>query len=227
MIQYSNRMPVPPEDWLSDTPPETGSDGAAANGAAGDGATSPKQGTVIFIGGYGDGRNIGDDGIVSRYADTFRNAHDNLDVQYFPWDQADKIRNYAASLSPGTDVSIVGHSYGADTGAQVAQSLGRQNIPVNTLVTIDPVGHGWTDGFMSNVANNSARWVNVQAQPPSWNRSDWVAFGGSRVGSDVSPYVDDFIVSPGHHEDFWPMMDTSFSGKQSPKDIVVSGIPAP
>ena len=183
-------------------------------------AQAPKQGTVVFIGGFGDGDKIGDDGIVSAYAKPFHDQNPNVDVQYFPWDQGKQIQDYVKSLPAGTDVSIVGHSYGGDTAAEVTQSLGQQNIPVGKLITIDPVGHGWNDGFMSNVAKNTDRWVNVQADPPSWNRSDWVAHIGSQVGTDVKPYVDDFIVSPSHHEDFGAMMDTAPSSGQSPSDAV-------
>lgn len=181
---------------------------------------TPKQGTVIFIGGFGDGGKIGDDGIVSAYAKPFQDQNPNVDVQYFPWDQGKQVQDYVKSLPAGTDVSIVGHSYGGDTAAEVTQSLGQQNIPVNKLITIDPVGHGWNDGFMSNVANNTDRWVNVQADPSSRNRSDWVAHIGSQVGTEVKPYVDDFIVSPSHHEDFGAMMNTAPQGGQSPSDAV-------
>jgi|GEM_PF-2604214 len=214
MAKPTVQLPDWPDAWNSDSPaPET--------------AQAAKQGTVIFIGGLGDGDQIGDDGIVSAYAKPFSDQHPNLDVQYFPWDQGKQVQDYVKSLPPGTDVSLVGHSYGGDTAAQVTQSLGQQNIPVNTLVTVDPVGHFWGDGFMSNVANNTDRWVNVQADPPSSNWSDRVAFWGDRVGADVKPYVDNFIVSPNNHEDFGSMMDTTPSGSQSPKDAVVGGIPAP
>ena len=39
----------------------------------------------------------------------------------------------------------------------------------------------------------------------------------------MKPYVDKFIVSPNHHEDFAPMMDVAPAGAQSPKDMVVEG----
>jgi hypothetical protein len=80
---------------------------------------------------------------------------------------------------------------------------------------------------MSTVATNTDRWVNVQADPPSPDFSDVVAFWGNRVGTDVKPYVDNFVVSPNNHEDFSAMMDTTPSGAQSPKDAVVEGGPAP
>jgi pimeloyl-ACP methyl ester carboxylesterase len=215
-------LPEVPDDWLTE-----GQAGTNSPGQPPQTAQSPKQGSVILIGGAGDGDKIGDDGIVSAYAKPFSEQNPNLDVRYFPHDQGQQVQDYVKSLPPGTDVSIVGHSWGGDTAAQVTQSLGAQNIPVNTLVTIDPVGHGWNDGFMSNVATNTANWVNVQADPSSPDFSDAVAFWGNRVGTDAKPCVDNFIVSPNNHEDFGTMMDTTPPGTLSPKDAVVGGIPAP
>ena len=70
---------------------------------------------------------------------------------------------WVAAEPQGTRIVLVGHSYGGDTAAQVAATLGAQGRPVDTLITVDPVGRGVNEGFLARVRAGSCEWVNIRA----------------------------------------------------------------
>lgn len=111
------------------------------------GAPTPRP-AVIFVGGAADSvyRTVED------YSLEFKKNNPGLDVRFFAHDQIGRIRGLIDSLPAGTRISLVGHSWGADTAAQVAARLGDEGRPIAELVTIDPVGSFTGSNFYNRVA---------------------------------------------------------------------------
>ena len=67
------------------------------------------------------------------------------------------ITRFNHALQRGDVIAIVedGHSWGADTAAEVVGRLGQQGRPIDMLVTADPVGRGLSEDFMRRVRAGS------------------------------------------------------------------------
>jgi len=68
-----------------------------------------------------------------------------------------------SGLPDGAPVTLIGHSWGGDTAAQVALNLPKR---ITTLITVDPVGKltPWLHAYDS-IANSVGTWIDVAAQP--------------------------------------------------------------
>ena len=103
----------------------------------------------------------------------------------------------------GTRIVLVGHSYGGDTAAQVAATLGAQGRLVDTLITVDPVGRGVNEGFLARVRAGSREWVNIRAYGVKVSdSSDRIAALGSRYGASPRGYAALYIEAPYNHGTF-------------------------
>ncbi len=108
-----------------------------------------------------------------------------------------------AAEPPETRIVLVGHSWGGDTAAQVAAALGRQGRPVDTLITVDPVGRGLSESFYRRVRTGSREWVNIRAHgADSRNPSDDVAWLGGAYGDGPRGHATRHIEAPRNHGNF-------------------------
>ncbi len=162
------------------------------------------QPVVVFVGGFLDGES----NIVRQYASEFGLLHRDRRTQYFSHDEGAGIRRFIESLPNGTSVSLVGHSWGGNAAAEVAAALGAAGRPVDTLVTIDPVGLGTSEAFFARVRAGAGRWINVNAVGDGTpDFSDVVAFLGRPYGAGPRSYAHSFVDAPVPHGQFRSMMD--------------------
>lgn len=165
------------------------------------GITAASPTLVIFVGGAGDGKS----GIVRSFQGS-RIVQEDLDHRrraYAAHDQGERVMALIAAEPPETRIVLVGHSWGGDTAAQVAAALGQQGRPVDTLVTVDPVGRGLSDSFFRRVRAGSREWVNIRAHgAASDNFSDFVASVGGAYGTGPRGHATRYIEVPTNHENF-------------------------
>jgi pimeloyl-ACP methyl ester carboxylesterase len=168
------------------------------------GITAASPTLVILIGGGGDKKS----GIV-RGRDGREALRDDLghrERAYFFHDQATDIMERISTTPAGTRIVIVGHSWGGDRAAQVAAELGQIGRPVDTLITIDPVGFHTSDDFFRRVRLGSREWINVRAVPETQNFSDRIAMMGRRYGDDPARRATRHIHAPHNHNEFERML---------------------
>lgn len=82
---------------------------------------------VIFVGGAGDGMFLP----VKEFFRRFARDNPDIQVEYFAHDEPGAIRRLIEGLPRGTQMSLVGHSWGGDTAAQVAAALGAEGRRVS------------------------------------------------------------------------------------------------
>jgi RHS repeat-associated protein len=148
---------------------------------------------VIFIGGYGDGDS---DRPVKKYFDSYHKKHS--DSYYFNWDQEDDILHLIMNLQTGEPITLIGHSYGGDTAADVAKDSCKR---ISQLITIDPVSQDPPD--YKDVKANVDYWADVDATGGgSFNGSNWIAGIGGEWGSSPKGVADFFVEAPEPHGNF-------------------------
>ncbi len=172
----------------------------------------------IFIGGGGEDY-INDPGTVEDYVDdrgagNYFRHYENLRI-----DSAVEI-----AFALGKPIIIVGHSWGGDRALETAFRALRRGIPIDMLVTIDPVtGAG---GIVPFGAENhspmdyrrlardlAGLWVNVRAtgyeysrEPGGLRSSDGIATVGGRMRHEDQNRAHVYFESRVRHGDFRPMM---------------------
>jgi pimeloyl-ACP methyl ester carboxylesterase len=184
--------------------------------------TAPKPAVkplYIFVGGFADRDTYHP---VANYVESFRGAHPDSDVRYFPWDDCDGLLNTIRSAPSGAKVNVVGHSYGADTAAYCIGYMAPTGIHVDKLITIDPVGRtpipdGWRSG--------ASTWINVAANPSVPNGSDTVAAWGGKGGRLPTEQADANYKLDTNHAEFTTMMKTPGPGGLSPEQMLLSDGP--
>jgi RHS repeat-associated protein len=165
------------------------------------GQNSQSADPVLFFGGAEDGTNMGDSGIVSVYAKQFADAHPDTITRYFNENQRNEAFDYILSLPEGTTITAVGHSWGGDNAAAVAEHLpGR----IGLLITIDPVS--WFTPSYSTVRASVGVWMDVNAAPSRPNFSDIVQWIGSGWGTGPKGHATTFMSVDTNHGDFPGMM---------------------
>ncbi len=87
----------------------------------------------VFIGGGGDDWISH---IVETYAGDYAALNPDLEVRYFSWTESIDIANHLFAIPQAAHVTIVGHSYGADTAFSVMKNA----RTIDVLISIDPVG---------------------------------------------------------------------------------------
>lgn len=159
---------------------------------------------VVFVGGLFDGayRPVGD--IFDRAK---RDAPPNTQVEYVSHDAPSRIRKLIEEASPGTRIVVVGHSWGADTAAEVVGRLGRQGHLIDMLVTVDPVGNGLSEDFMRRVRAGSREWINVNAVGGSpTEASNLIADAGGRYRRLPQGFASQHFDAPFTHGNFDAMV---------------------
>ena len=171
---------------------------------------------TIFIGGAADKNpfwffgSYGPYHIVGDFADEFVEVDGNSD--YFGYDEGNQIleKVKAALVSdPCEPINFVGHSYGGKTAVALARILANEGIRINLIITVDPVG-GVIPGLWDDAdsLSNVDTWINVDAVHGAWDRSDWIAFWGSKWDSTVDGESDLFQTITAHHREFEKLLKT-------------------
>lgn len=179
---------------------------------------------VIFVGGAGDSLFKP----VEGYFKDFNDANPGSRTEFFSHDQPRAIRRLIEGLPAGTHISLVGHSWGGDTAAQVAARLGEDGRRITELMTIDPVGNFRGSDFYSRVLKGTGTWLNVNAIGGKWwETSNLIAGIGGPYGTSPRGVAQGFIEAPYTHGSFGSMMRGSvfrgltlqdrLSGKSLPK----------
>lgn len=101
-------------------------------------ALAPREGNVVLLRGWIGIFSAGIDELGERInkAGIFANVY-----QEAQWRQiAEQLeRRYSASPYYHEPLVLIGHSYGADSALRIANQLNARNIPVDLLITLDPV----------------------------------------------------------------------------------------
>jgi RHS repeat-associated protein len=153
--------------------------------------TDPSGLVDIYIGGGGD----------DWFTHQVENYSNGRGV-YYSWTNSGGILNEINRAYRNHEpINVMAHSYG---GAAALNAISRAGVPINLLITIDPVG-----GVIRprDLRSNVANWVNVTANPSSWDRSDYIAWIGGKVPDSITGAADENISSPSHHGAFRSMMD--------------------
>ncbi|RMB52119.1 hypothetical protein C8J44_3147 [Sphingomonas sp. PP-CE-3A-406] len=171
----------------------------------------------IFIGGGGDDWFSH---IVESYAEQYRKSNPTYQCPYFSWTAGSGIVSTLENAAKGSFITVIGHSYGADTAFSAIQ----RGRPVNTLISIDPVGRfrpAW-----ATISGRCLTWLNVRAEPSVGNRStdDTIASLGGKYPPPPAPgqpgaptYA---LTADATHGAFSQMMRTSTSNGISGKSLL-------
>lgn len=113
---------------------------------------------IALVGGFFD-RTVGRIvwGAYNEMKDVALSIGSGLEVRYFTFDQGKELAEWIRER--GGDVTVIGHSYGADTAASVVTRPGNR---VKTLITLDPVGRTFRPDFGA-VRANAGEWFNYNA----------------------------------------------------------------
>jgi len=179
------------------------------------GITAASPTLVIFVGGGGDSkyRNVYD---FQSSSDVMRDLGHRQSA-YFGHDEVSAIMTRIANEPQETRIVLVGHSWGGDTAAQIAATLGQRGRPVDTLITVDPIGRGLSDGFFQRIRAGSREWVNIRAHGSATSDfSDFVAAVGGTYGDGPRGYATRHIEAPVTHANFGRLLT-------SPDNTGVSG----
>ena len=108
----------------------------------------------------------------------------NLDVQYFTWDNSAGLAAWGNQVdASGGQITLIGHSYGADTAASVVAN----GLKVQTLVTLDPVSHAQPN--FQQVTANSGQWLNFVAAGGGLTLPNAIAGAGSAWNDATMGYA--------------------------------------
>jgi pimeloyl-ACP methyl ester carboxylesterase len=94
---------------------------------------------VVFVGGAGDTKNLN---MYSAFIEYCKAQHPHQAKAYFTNDGSEQIARYIAAWRqrfPGHQTGLVGHSFGGWASYRAAQLLAEKGIPLDLLVTLDPV----------------------------------------------------------------------------------------
>lgn len=112
------------------------------------------------------------------------------DVKYFTWTDASGLAQWVNQN--GGQVTIVAHSYGADTAASMVAS----GVKVKTLVTLDPVSYIRPN--FQQVAANSEQWLDFVAAGGGLNLANAIAGIGSSWNNATQGYAKTWDVNADH-----------------------------
>jgi RHS repeat-associated protein len=133
----------------------------------------PSGETDIFIGGLDDRRTR----TVWKVYDAHRREHPDRRVEYYTYDQVDKITQ-AISYGSLRDepLNVIGHSWGAQAAVEAVRGSAAASA-VSNIITVDAVSR-WGD--FSRPRGFTGRWLNIIAKPSNPNLSDIIAMGGGK-----------------------------------------------
>lgn len=159
---------------------------------------------VVFVGGFMD-ETFGN--AVVNAEREIRDANPGISTYRFAHDQGDAIERLIRSQPPGTRVRLIGHSWGGNTAAEIADRMGTAGHPLDMLVTVDPVGNGTNTAFYERVRQGTRRWVNVNATGgSSWDFSNLVRRAGTPYDSGPMGHAHEFLPARVEHSQFSRML---------------------
>jgi pimeloyl-ACP methyl ester carboxylesterase len=136
-----------------------------------------------------------------------------VQIEYAAHDERERIAALIRSVPVGARIVIVGHSWGADTAAQIVERLGREGRPVDLLITVDPVGRGVSDDYLRRIRAGAREWINVNATGgDASDVSNSIARLGSPYGRRPERFASRHIDAPFSHGDFAAMLRTPMPG---------------
>ncbi|MBY0337188.1 MAG: hypothetical protein K2X11_11280 [Acetobacteraceae bacterium] len=168
-------------------------------------ARRAEQGNVFVavIGGFGDSKWGHAPGLLRDQRDEIGSRRAAA-FQHF---EMDRINDAIVAQPAGTRIILIGHSWGADTAAQIVASLGQRGRTIDTLVTVDPVGRGVSDDFLQRVSAGAGRWINVQAVGGgTLDPSNLIARVGGPYGDRPAAFATEHLRSPYSHAEFQRML---------------------
>jgi pimeloyl-ACP methyl ester carboxylesterase len=179
--------------------------------------TERQRSTVLFFGGAGDRRSS----IVYGYHRACR-LDALCDRRYYEHHQGRlALRHARYALESSQALILIGHSWGADTAAQVALKL---NARVNLLVGVDPVAKPLSR-MMARTGRSAEtkRVVTVDGGPVRRSRGDQIKAIGTRLGGGMPVVFDQpdrRIVVDHRHDDFELMFNAKGDDGLSAADFV-------
>ncbi|WP_299939497.1 RHS repeat-associated core domain-containing protein [uncultured Microbulbifer sp.] len=146
---------------------------------------------VAFVGGAGDGSGLSDPVVQDKYK-AYIEEYGEESAKYFEWTDSDALSTYISDHKGR--VTVVAHSYGADTATHIVAG-GSQ---VYKLVTVDPVG--WTRPSMQAIAKNAVIWNNYDSTGGMWShQSNFIATVGGAWNSRPDGYATNHTASSLNH----------------------------
>lgn len=184
----------------------------------------PGRPVVLFIGGAADAQFRP----VQGFFEQFEKVYPQSNTAYFSHEDRDLVLQRIAALPPGTQVTLVGHSWGAQEAIRIAAERGAAGQPIATLITIDPVGNGQSAALLARARRGAGRWINVQATGGGWSEpSNLIARIGNRYGEAPRTYATEFIQAPEIHANFGRMLQSRIAGGGTIADLLFGRRPSP
>lgn len=167
----------------------------------------------IFIGGYDDDTNK-----FVRNSDSLKK--ETVGENYYATENmTNEIQDFIKEVPPDYEINVIGHSYGGDAAAEIAEELPERSI--DNLVTIDPVGRTRPD--FKKVKKKVGKWTNVNGVDKvgrERSSGDEIADIGGDWENNVAEDADIYLEAERVHEDFDGMMRTPSDDGRSPQDIL-------
>ncbi|WP_201837380.1 hypothetical protein [Microvirga zambiensis] len=152
-----------------------------------------KYGSQAFVGGFMDGRT----NVFQSVFQEIRALNPMADLAYFSWTDIPGLADFVNARQG--NVSVLAHSWGADTAARLAYS----GTYMAELITFDGVSRHAdvsTHDFFSGVAANTGSWTNVNAVGGGiFDGGNWVAQIGGAWGSSPRGYADFYVEVDRNH----------------------------
>lgn len=165
---------------------------------------TPPMVATFFIGGAADknkfwgvipATNLIKNQLVSRYLDEInqtplgsREINKSQQASYYGYEEMDDIFKAILSLQktyPEIEIRLVGHSLGGWIAANLSEKINQAGINNSLLITIDPVGVGYFNGYNTPILTlprpGAKIWINILANHSrGYSADDLVADLGMR-----------------------------------------------
>lgn len=143
---------------------------------------------AAFVGGAGDRRK-------GTMYQMYQNAiKQKVDAVYFEWTEDKELAKWIDS-NQDYNLTVVGHSYGGDTAAEIVA----KGHYVDKLKTVDPVG--WTRPNFENVRKYSGLWVNYNSVGTGITWNNFIATIGRAYNAVPEKHADMYFNEKYDHVD--------------------------
>lgn len=164
-------------------------------------------GVDIFIGGGADDIHWpGMSGVMRDYAERYA-RETGRPTRYFPNARTPAVIGAIEQASRnGGPVNVVGHSWGGTDAYNAVGAATSRGLRVDNLITLDPVGGNFG---LARAGSRSPRapWIDVSAEPPQRERSDWIASMGGKPSNLPRHAATERVKIPANHDDLAEMME--------------------
>jgi pimeloyl-ACP methyl ester carboxylesterase len=176
----------------------------------GSGSAAADVNKPIFIGGGGEGYLVfGQD--LTEQVEPYIKSRNGGGNFYTHWDDSKVMEAVRATHAAGRPVILIGHSWGGSDAIAAARRARGENIIVDLLITIDPVGQPnyliWSTGTYKGIARH---WVTVIADKPGIQAGDPVAHAWGKTPAAIQHFANRIIRDTNAgHANFRRMMITA------------------